>query len=828
VTTRDRRELLLSPANTTLNGIDFVEVASADQTHLRIHFLTTVAVQGTLTGGTRPVTITGGEVVRSVRVLPFDESTAWSVDGEGRPILALTTDGTGDFSNYTLQISSTVLDPFFDHCEFSFKANCPSDLDCEEPPAPCPADDGDRPPIDYLAKDFQSFAKALSEFSALRYPEWVERSEADFGVMALEALSALFDDLSYQQDRVAAEADLDTATERSSLISLARLVDYEPRPATVASVALQLEVQAIGKVDGGFRCRAAGPDGQPIDFEVGTSLADPVTADVRQESFDVDPRWNRLTYPAGQPNLVPYWWDDSERCLEAGALGMWIEGKGHGFVAGDPVHDIPGQTLLIDTAGPTTADPPVRQFVHVATVTEQTDPLTGHFATRITWPASDALVRDHDLTRTVLAGNIVPATQGRRRQDAFVVPLETGQQPVPPAGGVPPTPALVRLGRDWRPDASRPSYLHTVGDASLAWQAGDEVDGDTAMPARPEVVLVEEPVAPAVERVPWRWRRRMLGAQALDRVFSIVAARYAPVMTAQDGSAWYDYDGDDGATIRFGDGEFGILPELGTVFTLTRREGGGAIGNVGADTITVVPKDQPLAALVLSCTNPFPAEGGQDQETAQQIRDRAPQQFRARPLRVVRASDYERAAYSLPWVSQAGTSFRWTGSWLSVFTAADPKGGTEMTSRQALQLVDLLERRRLAGYESFVELPRYVSVDVIVTLCALASHFRGDVEEAVLLRLGPGRLLDGTLGFFDPDRFSFGSPLERSSLDAAIQSVGGVDGVRSVLIRRRGIERDFIELTDTATIGPDQVFRMDNDPSRPEAGSLRVIVEGGK
>jgi hypothetical protein len=40
--------------------------------------------------------------------------------------------------------------------------------------------DGDLPPIDYLAKDFDSFRRALSDFSVLRYPAWQERSEADF------------------------------------------------------------------------------------------------------------------------------------------------------------------------------------------------------------------------------------------------------------------------------------------------------------------------------------------------------------------------------------------------------------------------------------------------------------------------------------------------------------------------------------------------------------------------------------------------------------------------------------------------------------------------
>ena len=41
-----------------------------------------------------------------------------------------------------------------------------------------------------------------------------------------------------------------------------------------------------------------------------------------------------------------------------------------------------------------------------------------------------------------------------------------------------------------------------------------------------------------------------------------------------------------------------------------------------------------------------------------QIRDMAPQRFRATQYRAVRAQDYERAAMTLPWVQRAGTQFR--------------------------------------------------------------------------------------------------------------------------------------------------------------------------
>src|SRR4029077_4927110 len=93
-----------------------------------------------------------------------------------------------------------------------------------------------------LAKDFLSFRQALLDFSTLRYPNWHERSEADFGVMFLEALSAIGDELSYTQDRVATEATLLTATQRRSVQQHARLVVYEPKPPVAASTLVQFEV----------------------------------------------------------------------------------------------------------------------------------------------------------------------------------------------------------------------------------------------------------------------------------------------------------------------------------------------------------------------------------------------------------------------------------------------------------------------------------------------------------------------------------------------------------------------------------------------------------
>jgi hypothetical protein len=809
----DRLQFLLAgQATPTWNGIDYVEIASADQTQLRVHFLTTAPVVGTLSA-TSPVTICGGEIIGSVAVLPLDESTAWSADADGRPVLGLAVAAPGDFSTYTLTIDSTALDPYFDAVPFSFKANCPSDLDCATPAPDCPPLEDDPTPINYRAKDFASFTQALSDFSTLRYPFWVERSEADVGVMVMEALSAVADELSYLQDRVAAEATLDTATQRVSLVRHARLVDYEPSPAIAATTMLQLDVAAgVTSIAAGLRCSALGAGGQRVPFEVGGQLADPKTGALVAASYTVDAKWN--AGPANARNLQPYWWDDSRRCLPAGSTRLWLIGQGYGF------EQNASQQLLIDTAGPTSADPPVREIVVIGNVTETTDPVFAVGLTRIDLEAPTTV--EHDLGRTHYAGNLLPAVQGARASETFAIP----EPPPAPPPKPPLVPAVARTGANWTPDDPRPDYRYTLSAAQISWLPVDSQDPDmnANVAAVPELALTV--ATPTGSAQPWRWQRWLLNSSAADLVFTLTPERYAVVGTSPT-ATWFDYDG-EGTTIRFGDGNFGHTPDAGTVFTATYLGGGGTAGNVPADTVVQVDPGQPQAGLVLSVTNPFAATGGADEETAQQIRDRAPQAFRAKPLRVVRQSDYVAAAQSLPWVMQAGTTFRWTGSWLTVFTTADPREREDLSIAELEQLSDLLNRRRLAGYESYVLAPSYASLDLQITVCAQPTAFAANVESAVLTRLLPGLLPDGTRGFFDHENWSFGEPLESSALLAAVQRANGVLGVTAICYRERGVQPDWAPLPETVSIPAGRILRVDDDPSRPEDGSVRVIVEGGK
>lgn len=802
VAAQNRQQALLS--STEFNGIDFVEIGNYDQTILRVHFLNKVEIQGTLENAIAPdgkfipaIAITGGETIPTVSVI----NQGWEQDGQGRPILILTVAGPGDFSVYTLSLNSPRLDRFFAQVTFSFKALCESNLDCATPPPPCPLTEAQTPAIDYLAKDFLSFRQALSDFSKVRYPEWQERSEADFGVMFMEALCALADDLSYTQDRIAAEATLDTATQRRSLLRHSRLVDYEPRPATSAHVLLQLDVTG-GSLPSGLIISTQTPEGLTIYFETGTGLINPQTGKLNNTTYQVDPRWNRHNLSDSKPydGIKPYYWDDSLRCLKAGTTEMWVENVNQQPFDFPDYQDL---LLLIDTQGATSADPPIREVVRLVTAKTDFDPLFNQYLTHLVWRKEDALKYDHDLTKTIVVGNLVPATQGRRYTEQFAI--DEAPNPQTPL-------AIARTGAN-----NTIQYLYTLRNNSLVWLTPNNSESSPI----PEIFLQSDQ-----NSEPWIWRRSLLQAAEFESAYTIEPVSFRPIARTSQGDFVQDYDGDNGNTIRFGDGIFGQIPEPETVFKVTYRVGVGVLGNVAADSITSI--DSTAAGVISAVTNPFPAWGGADAETDEQVRRLAPQAFRTQQFRAVRREDYEAAANSLSWVQRAGTAFRWTGSWLTVFTTPDPKNSETLQTEQQIELINLLNRYRLAGYESYVNKPRYVSLDLIVKVCARVDAFAGDVEAALLAALSANRFLDGTTGFFHVDRFTFGMPLERSVLEAVMQNISGVAGVVKIEYRQRGVTVAYLDLPETLHIPVDSILRVDNNPNQPEYGSLQVIVEGGK
>lgn len=82
--------------------------------------------------------------------------------------------------------------------------------------------------VDYTSKDYYSIREELIERIQDRIPDWKASDPADFGVALVEAFSYVADILSYYIDRNANEAFITTATQRDSVLNIARNYGYTP------------------------------------------------------------------------------------------------------------------------------------------------------------------------------------------------------------------------------------------------------------------------------------------------------------------------------------------------------------------------------------------------------------------------------------------------------------------------------------------------------------------------------------------------------------------------------------------------------------------------
>ena len=284
--------------------------------------------------------------------------------------------------------------------------------------------------------------------------------------------------------------------------------------------------------------------------------------------------------------------------------------------------------------------------------------------------------------------------------------------------------------------------------------------------------------------------------------------------------------GNDGsARIRFGDDDLGKRPDSGVSFSADYRVGNGAGGNVGLESIAhIVSSDGRLTGV----SNPLPASGGVESETAEQIKRDVPEAFRQQE-RAVTPEDYADVSGHHRDVQQAAATFRWTGSWHTVFITADRKGGRNVDPTFEQEILDHVERYRMAGYDLEVDGPRYVPLELAMTVCVQPEYFRSDVRAALMRVLSNGTLDDGRPALFHPDNFTFGQPVYLSQIYAAAQAVQGVSSVVIDRFRRLRSTDDY-EASDTGVLELDrlEIARLDNDPNFPERGVLKLTLGGGK
>lgn len=281
------------------------------------------------------------------------------------------------------------------------------------------------------------------------------------------------------------------------------------------------------------------------------------------------------------------------------------------------------------------------------------------------------------------------------------------------------------------------------------------------------------------------------------------------------------------AQLRFGDGTNGKMPVAGDDVTAIYRVGNGTAGNVGANCLINCYAPVGAKTTIQSCTNPMAAMGGIDPETAAQICRRAPQAFMTQE-RAITMQDYVNAIELNPQIEDAAAQPRWTGSWYTIFIAAEPQANAPLSKALKRSLTKTVNAYRLAGQAAFIEPPQYVPLSITLTVCVAPNSFAAGVRRALLQVLGSCTLPSGAPAFFAPQNFELGQPVYLSPIYTAARTVPGVTRVTATVFEPQGQNTRTYIRQGYIPMGPFQVARLDNDPSLPGNGILNLIMQGGR
>jgi len=826
-----RREKLMESDH--VHGLDFLEVVSEDGRRrrlLRVHFIPKTGTEGranleellsTLEYAPYRIRIRGGTRVRGIRVTGVSTITASSED----PCLEVRVDRQGDHSVYTLEVEDEEMDPVHRRIDFSFMVGCDSRFDCR-PRELMREVDRSSPPIDYMAKDYASFRRALLDLLQTMTPGWTDRHEAHVGTALVELFSYVGDHLSYNQDAVANEAFLETARQRVSVRRHARFLDYNMHDGASARVFVHVKLvegaEVVLKKGTAFCPRLPGSVlGQSRSIRAVIPDVDGSVRKLARRTFFEAARDVELH--ASLNKMEIYTWESVGCCLPPGTTSLDL--------VGDLTEDLkPGSFILLEERETpydisrelledcvpeegvsfTRPDPEHRQVVRLTGVESTKDTLTGTDLTRIQWKDADALSfplcvsTDKGRKVSIARGNIVLAVHGFTTEDKGL----PGPDPCRP-----PRAHRVRLTEG--PLSFCPG-LDDPEDGLLSVRDIMNMDPRAARPQVDELTIPEEPGSEVWEPV----ERDLLECDRYARAFMV------------------ETDNEGRAIIRFGDDKFGLAPPAGKDIHVRYRVGGGTRGNVGAETLVhmVAPQLDGNNDSILALWNPLPAGGGCEPEPIERVKRLAPAAFHERLGRAVTEDDYARAAKMHPAIQGAVATFRFTGSWFTTFVSLDPMGRSGVTDELREEMVDWIGRFALSGCDIEICDPVYVPLHLEMHVCVSEGHFRSDVEMALLEALGTGVLDNGRKALFHYDNYSFGQPLYLSQLYAVAKSVKGVDSVLAKRfsryfeddpspghpVTRANIEAGLIPLDRL------EVLRLDNDPNFPENGVLQLVMGGGK
>jgi hypothetical protein len=269
-------------------------------------------------------------------------------------------------------------------------------------------------------------------------------------------------------------------------------------------------------------------------------------------------------------------------------------------------------------------------------------------------------------------------------------------------------------------------------------------------------------------------------------------------------------DDEDRGEVVFGDMTHGRVPPQGSVIRASYLVGGGDIGNVGADTITLAASGVNIPVTV---TNRAAASGGADRESIDHARLYAPLVYRSLD-RAITATDYASLAQTHPGVARA-TAVAPSWNFVDLYVVAS--GGLSLTDQLRARLLRFFESRRPITTIISVREPVFVSINLSLEIGVDPTAYQSDVRR---------RIGESMHSLFDISRLDFGQTFHVSKIYEAAEAVDGVAFVRIPHDGFRGVRsRPLGELVDPAGAASGTISLRAYE--FPRLGALTISTQGG-
>lgn len=260
----------------------------------------------------------------------------------------------------------------------------------------------------------------------------------------------------------------------------------------------------------------------------------------------------------------------------------------------------------------------------------------------------------------------------------------------------------------------------------------------------------------------------------------------------------------DNCTIEFGNGLRGKIPAIyDNGIRAEYRVGGGEVGNVQENTVTIMETD---IAYVEECTNLEPVVRGHDKESIEEIRYNAPAHNRTRD-RAVTLMDYEDLLCIN--VNKFDSFFgilntkaiRNEDNYLNLFLYYQMREDYEMTQELEEEIASFFSTRTMLGTSYTLKPYESYTLNIDANLIVDNDYLTREVQEEVEAYL---------TSYFSYGNFTFGDEIVKSELEEEVKN--SIDGIRAFRITTPSAE----------------IITTTNDYEIFTLGTVKLNVSGGE